>query len=146
LAFMPKVRRRSAARMRATRPSSRTRKAIAEIDENSTGDVDVTTRAREKKAGEAVADEARKGFDLLVVGLDKVIGEKSGFDKRIEDVTVGFGRPLAIVVAKASHLKPPLTNDFKILVPVSGSGVSRRGAEIAVALARSSLAPLRLVE
>jgi len=120
-------------------------KAIAEIDKDSAGDVDVTTRARENKAGEAIVDEARKGFDLLVVGLDKVIGANSGFDRKIEDVTVGFEGPLAIVVAKANHLKAPLTNDFKILVPVSGSGVSRRGVEIAVALARSSLAPLRLV-
>ena len=120
-------------------------KAIAEIDEESTRDVDVTTRAREKKAGDAVVDEARKGFDLLVVGMDKVIGAKEGFDKKIEDMTAGFDGPLAIVVAKGSHLKPPTTNDFKILVPVSGSGVSRRGAEIAVALARISLKPLRLV-
>jgi K+:H+ antiporter len=120
-------------------------KAISEIDEDSTGDVDVTTRAREKKAGEAVINEARKGFDLLVVGMDKVIGAKDGFDKSMEDLTAGFDGPLAIVVAKASHLKSPLTNDFKILVPVSGSGVSRRGAEIAVSLTRTSLASLRLI-
>ncbi|HEV7409118.1 MAG TPA: cation:proton antiporter, partial [Bradyrhizobium sp.] len=42
-------------------------KAIAEIDEESTRDVDVTTRTRAKKAGDAVVDEARKGFDLLLV-------------------------------------------------------------------------------
>jgi nucleotide-binding universal stress UspA family protein len=119
--------------------------ATAEIDEDSAGDVDVTTRAREKQAGEAVVDEARKGFDLLVVGMDKVIGVKTGFDEKIGDVTAGFEGPLAIVVAKSGHLEPPLTNDFRILVPVSGSGVSRRGAELAVALARTSLAPLRLV-
>ncbi len=119
--------------------------ATAEIDDDSTGDVDVTTRVREKQAGEAVVDEARKGFDLLVVGMDKVIGAKSGFDQKIEDVTAGFEGPLAIVVAKSNHLEPPLANDFKILVPVSGSGVSRRGAEIAVALARTTLASLRLV-
>jgi Kef-type K+ transport system membrane component KefB/nucleotide-binding universal stress UspA family protein len=119
--------------------------ATTEIDDDRTGDVDVTTQARENKAGEAVVDEARKGFDLLVVGMDKVIGARTGFDEKIEDVTAGFEGPLAIVVAKSSHLEPPQTNDFKILVPVSGSGVSRRGAEIAVALARSSLVPLRLV-
>src|SRR6195952_1663189 len=50
-------------------------KAIAEIDEESTRDVDVTTRTRAKKAGDAVVDEARKGFDLLLVGMDKVIGD-----------------------------------------------------------------------
>src|SRR3954453_5160987 len=116
--------------------------ASAEIDGDSTGDVDVTTQAREHKAGEAVVDEARKGFDLLVVGMDNVIGAKSGFSENIEDVTTGFEGPLAIIVAKSNHLKQPLTSNFKILVPVSGSGVSRRGAEIAVALARSSLAPL----
>jgi Kef-type K+ transport system membrane component KefB/nucleotide-binding universal stress UspA family protein len=120
-------------------------KAIAEIDEEETRDVDVTTRAREKKAGDAVIDEARKGFDLLVVGMDKVAGAKDGFDKKIDDVTAGFEAPLAIVAAKGDHLKPPLNNAFKILVPVSGSGVSRRGAEVAIALARMSPAPLQVV-
>jgi Kef-type K+ transport system membrane component KefB/nucleotide-binding universal stress UspA family protein len=120
-------------------------KTVAGIDEDSSGDVDVTTQARENKAGDAVLDEARKGFDLLVVGMDKVLGAKSGFDRKIGDVTAGFAGPLAIVAAKSSHLKPPLTNKFRILVPVSGSGVSRRGAEVAVALARSSSSPIRLV-
>ena len=48
-------------------------KAIAEIDEDSTGDVDVTTRAREKKASEAIADEAQKGIDLLVAEIPSII-------------------------------------------------------------------------
>jgi Kef-type K+ transport system membrane component KefB/nucleotide-binding universal stress UspA family protein len=120
-------------------------KAIAEIDEESTRDVDVTTRTRAKKAGDAVVDEARKGFDLLLVGMDKVIGDGDGLDGKVGDLTAGFEGPLAIVVAKGSHLEPPETNDFKILVPVSGSAVSRRGAEIAVALARLSNTALRLV-
>jgi nucleotide-binding universal stress UspA family protein len=118
-------------------------KAIAEIDEHSNGDV--TTQARENKASDAVLNEARKGFDLLVVGMDKVASARSGFDKKIEDVTAGFEGPLAIVVAKANHLEPPLTNDFRIIVPISGSGVSRRGAEVAVALARSCATPMRLI-
>jgi Kef-type K+ transport system membrane component KefB/nucleotide-binding universal stress UspA family protein len=120
-------------------------KAIAEIDQENTRDVDVTTRAREKKAGDAVVDEARKGFDLLIVGMDKVLGAKDGFDKKIEDVTAGFEGPLVLVAAKGSHLKPPSSNAFKILVPVSGSGVSRRGAEIAIALARPSSTSLRVM-
>jgi nucleotide-binding universal stress UspA family protein len=120
-------------------------KAIAEIDEESTADVDVTTRAREKKAGDAVVDEARKGFDLLLVGMEKVTGAGAGFDRTVRDLTAGFEGPLAIVVAKGKHLKPPKSKDLKILVPVSGTAVSRRGAEIAVALARLSNTGLRLV-
>jgi nucleotide-binding universal stress UspA family protein len=120
-------------------------KAIAELDEEATRDVDVTTRAREKKAGAAVVDEARKGFDLLLVGMDKVLGVRDGFDKKLEDVTAGFEGPLAIVVAKGSHLKLPASDALKILVPVSGSGVSRRGAEIAIALARPNATSLRVM-
>lgn len=48
-------------------------------------------------------------------------------------------------MAKSHHLKARLTNEFKILVPVSGSGVSRRGAEIAVSIARTGRVPMRLV-
>lgn len=111
-------------------------KAAAEGEEEASRDVDVTTRARDKEAGDAVVDEAKKGFDLLVVGMDKVTGAKEGFDRKIEEVTAGFEGPLAIIVAKGNHLKQPASDGFKILVPVSGSAVSRRGAEIAIALAR----------
>ena len=121
-------------------------KAVADLDEEDKArDVDVTTRSKQKKAGDAVSDEARKGFDLLLVGLDKVVGAKGGFDKKIEDVTTGFEGPLAIVSAKGRHLKQQTGSEFKILVPVSGSGVSRRGAEVAIALARACRAPLRVV-
>jgi len=42
-------------------------------------------------------------------------------------------------------LKDPAGEAFRILVPVSGSTVSRRGAEVAVALARTSSYPLRVI-
>jgi nucleotide-binding universal stress UspA family protein len=108
-------------------------------------EIDVTTRSRQKKAVDAVVDEARKGFDLLVVGMDKVVGSGGGFDRNVEIVTTGFDGPLAVVAAKGHHLTKPDSDGLKILVPVSGSGVSRRGAEVAVALARSSNHPLRVI-
>jgi|APThiThiocy_cv2_1041547.scaffolds.fasta_scaffold12816_2 Kef-type K+ transport system membrane component KefB/nucleotide-binding universal stress UspA family protein len=107
--------------------------------------IDITTRSRQKKAVDAVVDEARKGFDLLVVGMGKVLGPNGGFDRNIEIVTTGFEGPLAVVAAKGHHLSRPDSDGLKILVPVSGSGVSRRGAEVAVALARSSSHPLRVI-
>ena len=120
-------------------------RATAESEEEGPEDVDVTTQARQKKAGDAVVDEAQKGFDLLVVGMDKVTGDNGGFDRKIEDVTAGFDGPLAIVAAKGSHLKGLEINSFRILVAVSGSGVSRRGAEVAIALARPAASSIRAV-
>ncbi|MGL3208937.1 cation:proton antiporter domain-containing protein [Bradyrhizobium sp. BR 1433] len=120
-------------------------KASAEAEADGGGNVDVISRAREETAAEAIAEEAKKGFDLLVVGMDAVAGPDGGFDRRLDDLTSGFDGPLAIAAAKGVHEKEPTANARKILVPVSGSNVSRRGAEVAIALARLSSEPLQVV-
>ncbi|MGX1320345.1 Kef-type K+ transport system membrane component KefB/nucleotide-binding universal stress UspA family protein [Bradyrhizobium sp. USDA 377] len=109
------------------------------------GNVDVTTRIRRSDLGEAVGEEAKKGFDLLVVGIDKVVATKDRFDRKIEDIAAEFEGPLAIVLAKGSHLKQPVPDGLNILVPVSGSAVSKRGAEVAVALAQAGSGSLRVI-
>ncbi|MHC2625764.1 Kef-type K+ transport system membrane component KefB/nucleotide-binding universal stress UspA family protein [Bradyrhizobium huanghuaihaiense] len=109
------------------------------------GNVDVTTRIRRSDLGEAVGEEAKKGFDLLVVGIDKVVATRDRFDRKVEDIAAQFEGPLAIVLAKGSHLKQPVPDGLNILVPVSGSAVSKRGAEVAVALAQAGSGSLRVI-
>lgn len=113
--------------------------------EGDAGSVDVVTRASRAELGETIADEARKGFDFLVVGVDQVAAAKDRFDRKIEDIVAKFEEPLAIVAAKGKHLKQPVPDALNILVPVSGSGVSRRGAEVAVALAQAGSGSLRVI-
>jgi nucleotide-binding universal stress UspA family protein len=120
-------------------------KAIAEADEAGPGDVEITIRTPKKGAEEAIKSEARKGFDLLVIGMDKTLDGNGAFDRKIETVCSGFRNPMAIAVAKGSHLKRPARSGLSLLVPVSGSAVSRRGAEVAIALAQVSPDPLRVV-
>jgi Kef-type K+ transport system membrane component KefB/nucleotide-binding universal stress UspA family protein len=120
-------------------------KAIAETDEDSTGHIDIVSRAPKEKPVDAIAEEARKGFDLLLVGMEKTLGSNDGFDRKIEDIGGSFRGPMALVVAKGDHLERPAPAGLKILVPVSGSAVSRRGAEVAVALAHMSPDPLKVV-
>ncbi|MBH5368640.1 cation:proton antiporter domain-containing protein [Bradyrhizobium glycinis] len=119
--------------------------AVSVKSEGDAGNVDVVTRARQAELGETIADEARKGFDLLVVGIDKVTATKDRFDRRIDDIAAEFEGPLAIVAAKGRHLKQPMPEALNILVPVSGSGVSKRGAEVAVALAQAGSGSLRVI-
>ncbi|GLR85029.1 cation:proton antiporter [Bradyrhizobium iriomotense] len=109
------------------------------------GGVDIVTRTRRAELGEAIANEARKGFDLLVVGVEKVTAIKDRFDVKVEDIAAEFDGPLAIVAAKGRHLKQPMPDTLNILVPVSGSGVSKRGAEVAVALAQARSGSLRVI-
>ena len=120
-------------------------KSIAEADEDSPRNIEITTRVPEERPAEAIEDEAKKGFDLLVVGMDKTLNGKGGFDPQIENICAGFRNPMAVVVAKGSHLERPAAPGLRILVPVSGSAVSRRGAEVAIALARVTPDPLRVV-
>ena len=44
--------------------------------------------------------------------------------KKIDEVKKGFQGTIALVAAKGKHLEQPASNVFRILVPVSGSGVS----------------------
>ncbi|OAF10985.1 cation:proton antiporter [Bradyrhizobium neotropicale] len=119
--------------------------AVSDHGKADAGSVDVITRTGRAELGETIADEARKGFDLLVVGVDKVTATRDRFDRRIEDIAAEFEGPLAIVAAKGKHLKQPMPDTLNILVPVSGSGVSKRGAEVAVALAQAGSGSLRVI-
>ncbi|MCG2668662.1 cation:proton antiporter [Bradyrhizobium sp. GCM10023182] len=124
------------------------KKAAETVSTNGDGEVgsiDVVTRARRAELGETITEEARKGFDLLVVGVDKVTAAKDRFDRKIEDIAAKFDGPLAIVAARGKHLKQPMPDRLNILVPVSGSGVSKRGAEVAVALTQAGSGSLRVI-
>jgi Kef-type K+ transport system membrane component KefB/nucleotide-binding universal stress UspA family protein len=120
-------------------------KSIAEAGDDSPGNIEITTRVPRETPAEAIEDEAKKGFDLLVVGMDKTLDAKGGFNRKIEDIGARFRSPMAIAVARGPHLKQPATPGLRILVPVSGSAVSRRGAEVAIALAHVSPDPLRVI-
>jgi Kef-type K+ transport system membrane component KefB/nucleotide-binding universal stress UspA family protein len=92
---------------------------------------------------EVVAEEAEKGYDLLVVGLDKTtIRDNSGFHPNITRLAAGFEGPLTIVDARDGLLKDPPEAELSILVPVNGTEPSRRAAEVAIAMSHACRAPL----
>jgi Kef-type K+ transport system membrane component KefB/nucleotide-binding universal stress UspA family protein len=98
--------------------------------------VDITTRVREEPPDQAVATEAKKGYDMLVVGVGaSETGEAGALDKEIARLVGGFDGPYAIVIARGVHAVDPIGSDLDILAPVTGTAVSRRAAEVALALA-----------
>ena len=105
-------------------------------------EVNVLTRVREAPAEQAVAGEARKGYDLLVIGVDQVVGPEGGFHEEVACLASGFPGPLAVAVARGVHADRPLDADLRILVPITGTEMSRRGAEVALVLARATNAPV----
>jgi len=103
--------------------------------------VSVITRSGDEPAEETVASEARKGYDLLVIGTENV-ARKAEFHEDVNRIAAEFEGPLAIVAARGVHLERPLQSALNILVPVTGTEASRRAAEIGIAIARAAGAPV----
>jgi nucleotide-binding universal stress UspA family protein len=109
----------------------------ANPEEETRGSVDVTMRTGRAASPEAVADEAQKGYDLLIVGIEKTRTARGGFSREITRIVNGFNGPLAVALAGG----PLVTGSEpigRILIPVNGTDVSRRAAETGFALARSA--------
>ncbi len=100
--------------------------------------LDLTLRVEEPRpGGEAIRSEDRKGYGLLLIGREPASGG-AGLHRVIAQSAAGFSGPFAVVLARREHRSGRRRTPLRILVPVSGTGVSRRGAELAVALARGS--------
>jgi Kef-type K+ transport system membrane component KefB/nucleotide-binding universal stress UspA family protein len=111
----------------------------ASNDAKQTG-VSVQTRMREELTEQVVADEAKKGYDLLLIGVGESVGSSGEISEQVAQTAAAFEGPFAIVIARGQHRKEPASDtDLSILVPVTGTEHSRRGAEVALALARASL-------
>ena len=113
----------------------------AQPNEDKPDSVDVTVRTPDRPPPEAVAREAEKGYDVLFIGIEKMLA-KGGFHRTVERIAMAFEGALAIVVAKGEHLEQPEQSPLNVLVPVNGTDVSRRAAEIGIEIARNVQAPV----
>jgi Kef-type K+ transport system membrane component KefB/nucleotide-binding universal stress UspA family protein len=114
----------------------------AHPDEEKPGSVDVLTRRHDSISPEAIAGEARKGYDFLVVGIAKTRNPKGGFSKDVSLIAERFDGPLAVVDSHHTRLDLPTGRHGRILIPVNGTEVSRRAVEVGLALARATEAEI----
>jgi Kef-type K+ transport system membrane component KefB/nucleotide-binding universal stress UspA family protein len=112
--------------------------AVEEGEDVPVDHVHLTARTEAQATGETIAEEARKGYDMLLVGLSRAVTPKGAFSKRLNEITRGFQGPLCLVVNRggSGQKMPTLGSEETILVPVTGTEVSRRAAELALAFAR----------
>jgi nucleotide-binding universal stress UspA family protein len=107
-----------------------------------TASVDVTVRKPDAPTEEAVAQEAKKGYDLLIAGIKNTRTRSGEFHPEVARISSVFEGAFAIVQAAGRHFDEPEQSALNILVPVNGTEVSRRGAEVAIVIARVLNAPL----
>ncbi|HZO21988.1 MAG TPA: cation:proton antiporter [Steroidobacteraceae bacterium] len=100
--------------------------------------VEITTRAGESAASaETIAAEARKGYGLLFIGREPV-AQTNTFEPQITRSAVEFAGAFAVTISRHGRRRNPLSDPLRILVPVSGTSLSRDAAEVAIALAQGS--------
>jgi Kef-type K+ transport system membrane component KefB/nucleotide-binding universal stress UspA family protein len=114
-----------------------------EPNEDEPAPVQVTVRKlSDSPIEETITSEAEKGYDLLFIGLQTTKSRSGAFNPEIAGMALAFEGPLAIVMGQGGQLDEPDRCRFNILVPVAGTEVSRRAAEVAVALARACECPM----
>jgi Kef-type K+ transport system membrane component KefB/nucleotide-binding universal stress UspA family protein len=106
--------------------------------DNATEQIEITSRSKALQApADAIAAEAKKGYGLLVLGLEPA-SSAAAFDPLLMQCAESFGGPFAIVVARGAHRPAPAVGALNILVPVSGTRISRQGSELSIALAQAT--------
>ncbi|WP_292128453.1 cation:proton antiporter, partial [Mesorhizobium sp.] len=125
------------------------REAAKEADEEPAHEAPLTRRTHDAPlSAEAVAKEARKGYGMLLIGLGRAMTAKGGFSRRLNEVAGAFEGPLCLVLKPAGvgRQMPRLgPGSGRILVPVNGTANARRGAELALAVASVTGAPVKVL-
>jgi Kef-type K+ transport system membrane component KefB/nucleotide-binding universal stress UspA family protein len=94
--------------------------------------------AEEDEPVEAILGEAKKGFDMLFLGVEHALEDGAGtFSARVAKILQGFDGVTGVVIARGDYPRAADDAKFDILVPTSGTDYSRRGAEVAVAIAKA---------
>ena len=106
--------------------------------------VEVTTIVPDQPSPATIAEEAKKGYDIFIIGLEETSKQSSDFGHGVTNLAKGFDGPLLISAVRDDLLKNP-DGKFSILIPVNGTEPSRRAAEVAITLARATKAQVTVL-
>jgi nucleotide-binding universal stress UspA family protein len=113
--------------------------------EKSDAPVEVTTIVHELPSAAAVAAEAKKGYDLLIVGLEHTSADDTAeFHEDVSQIAQGFEGPVAITATRGELDRMP-NHGLNVLVPVNGTEQAKRGAEAAIVMARATNSTLTVL-
>jgi Kef-type K+ transport system membrane component KefB/nucleotide-binding universal stress UspA family protein len=126
-------------RAHAVQAAAEAAKAVGTEGERAKPNIDVVKPRAAPE--EAVAKEAAKGYDLLVIGLEP-LARNGAFDDRVNRIAAQFEGPLAIADARGAHREDTMNSRLNVLVPITGTEVSLQAMEVGIAIARASAAPI----
>ncbi len=104
---------------------------------------DVLTRQiSDAELSEAILSATKKGFEMLFLGVERALEiedkELHTFNSSVGNIWQDFKGATAIAIARGDHAAKQFNHSLNILVPTTGTDYSRRGAEVAIAIAKAS--------
>jgi len=104
---------------------------------------DVLTRQiSDVELSEAILSATKKGFEMLFLGVERALEiedkELRTFNSSVGNIWQDFKGATAIAIARGDHAEKRFDHSLNILVPTTGTDYSRRGAEVAIAIAKAS--------
>jgi Kef-type K+ transport system membrane component KefB/nucleotide-binding universal stress UspA family protein len=120
---------------------TRSAEAAVAVKEDAGADVERVEGKPDRSLEEIIEEEGRKGYDLLVIGVEPAMAPTGGFHDNVSRIARLFDGSLVVVAARGQHDRDPQGARINILTPVTGNEVSRRGAELAINLAKAAKAP-----
>lgn len=127
--------------------AARSARAVSKAEDTLVDKVHLTARTELEASTETIATEARKGYGLLLAGLENALTDRGAFSATLNDISSGFDGPLCLVLngTRSAGRMPVLRAGTTILIPVNGTEVSRRAADFALALARPHRARVKVL-
>jgi nucleotide-binding universal stress UspA family protein len=102
--------------------------------------IDLIGRNMPASAEEAVAREAGKGYDLLVIGMEPLLTRAASLNPTLTRIAQGFERAVCIVHARGRDAHNAVSAGRRILLPIVGPAYSREAADFTLALAETGAA------
>ena len=112
-----------------------------ESSENEKPPIEPAPRVERLSVPDEVARELEKGYDLALFGLNGLPAENNCLVSILKKIDRSYEGARAFVVSRERNPDNPRC----ILLPVTGADYSRRGAEIAIALAAAAEVPLSVL-
>ncbi|MBV9419990.1 MAG: cation:proton antiporter, partial [Alphaproteobacteria bacterium] len=97
--------------------------------------VQITSRVAAEEAPKAIGEESRKGFDLMMIGLENSYDKGGVFNEQTTRIAKEFNGSIALL-AVPDGILPAVNSRVRLVVPVNGTPASRHAAEIACVIAR----------
>ena len=119
-------------------------KSRQDVEDKVDTPVDIKTILRPRPEPGIIAEEARKGYDILFIGVQSPLRNKQ-FHPEVEKLAAEFEGPLAVSAVRDVIAENPRHQELDILVPVNGTEPARRAAEVAITLARASKASVTVL-